>query len=136
MTVSNAGANGVADPGELVHVTVELANLGTLGATALSASLGTGTALVQVPQGASAYPDLTLGATGTNMVDFEVAVGPDFVCGDPIALQLVVTYAGGISPSTTLEISRWVRASPTARRFRWRRPWPFPTILPPVSPAR
>jgi hypothetical protein len=93
VAVSNAGANGVADPGELVHVTVELANLGTLGATALSASLGTSTALVQVPQGASAYPDLTLGATGTNLVDFEVAVGSDFVCGNPIALQLVVTYA-------------------------------------------
>jgi subtilisin-like proprotein convertase family protein len=105
VAVSNAGANGVADPGELVHVTVELANLGTLGATALSASLGTSTALVQVPQGASAYPDLTLGATGTNLVDFEVAVGSDFVCGNPIALQLVVTYAGGISPSTTLNFS-------------------------------
>lgn len=105
VTVSNAGLNGVADPGEMVHLSVELANLGTLGATTLSASLGTSTALVQVPQGSSAYPDLALGATGTNLVDFEVAVGQNFVCGDPIALQLVVTYAGGISPTTTLNFA-------------------------------
>ena len=102
VTVANAGPNGVADPGETVHLSVELGNLGTLGATALSASLGTGTALVQIPQGSSAYPDLTLGATGTNLVDFEVAIGQNFVCGDPIALQLVVSYTGGISPTTAL----------------------------------
>ena len=34
-----------------------------------------------------------------------MAVGSDFVCGNPIALQLVVTYDGGISPSTTLNFS-------------------------------
>ncbi len=105
VTVSNAGPNGVADPGQTVHLSVELANLGTLGATALNATLGTSTALVTIPQGSSAYPNLTLGATGTNLVDFEVAVGPDFVCGNPIALQLVVTYAGGISPTTTLNFT-------------------------------
>jgi hypothetical protein len=105
VTVSNAGPNGVADPGQTVHLSVELANLGTLGATALNATLGTSTALVQIPQGSSAYPNLTLGATGANLVDFVVAVDPDFVCGNSVALQLVVNYAGGISPSKTLNFA-------------------------------
>ena len=102
VTVTEAGPNDVADPGETVHLIVELENLGTLGATALSASLSTSTNLVQITQASSGYNDLPIGGSGSNLVDFEVAVDANFVCGDPIALRLVVDYEGGISGSTQL----------------------------------
>ncbi len=102
VTLANAGPNGVADPGETVLLTVELNNGGTLGATGLGSSLSTSTGLVQVTQNASAYGDLPIGSSGNNLIDFEVALDANFVCGDPIALQMVVSYTGGVSPTAML----------------------------------
>jgi len=102
VTVLDAGPNGVADPGELVHMVVELKNQGTMAATTLGSTLSTSTGLVQITQTTSTYNDLPIGAMGTNLVEFELVVDQNFVCGDPIALQLVVSYSGGISPTTQL----------------------------------
>ena len=102
VVIADAGPNGAIDPGETVTLTLEIANQGTAGATNVSGNLGTGTAMTQVTQAVSVYPDLPIGATGTNLVDYELTVDPDFVCGDPISLQLLVSYDGGVGPSTVL----------------------------------
>jgi len=73
-----------------------------MAATTLGSTLSTSTGLVQITQTTSTYNDLPIGAMGTNLVEFELVVDQNFVCGDPIALQLVVSYSGGISPTTQL----------------------------------
>jgi subtilisin-like proprotein convertase family protein len=103
VTVLDAGPNGMADPGETVHLLVELQNQGTDTATALSTTLSTSTGLVTASQNASGYNDMVIGAFGTNLVEYELVIDSSFVCGDPIALQQVVSYAGGISPTAQLD---------------------------------
>ena len=103
VNLADNGQNGVADPGETVSLIVALSNSGTQTASVVSGALSTSTGLVQITQNASDYADLPIGATGSNLVGFELTIDPNFVCGDPIALQLVLAYEGGVSPSTSLQ---------------------------------
>ena len=129
VTVSEAGPNGAADPGEMVHLTVEIENLGTLAAESVSAVLSTSTPLVAVPQASSAYGDLPIGGSNANLVDFVIAIDPTFVCGDPIDLQLTVNYAEATA-ATTFSRSSLAPVFPWVLRSRLRPTWPFPTTIP------
>jgi len=102
VVLTDAGDNGAPDPGETVYLTVGLANNGTLGAEEISGVLSTSTPLVTVPVNSSTYPALPIGGTGDNLTEFAVALDADFVCGDPITLQLVVNFShGGTTPDMT-----------------------------------
>ena len=91
-TFSNAGINGVPDPGETVGMKIHVTNQGTLGAVNITGTLSTTTPSVNIIQNVSAYPDLAIGAGADNETDFEIQIDPTFTCGDPIDLTLTIQY--------------------------------------------
>jgi subtilisin-like proprotein convertase family protein len=101
----SAGANNAADPGETVTMKIDVTNSGALGATAVSAVLTSSTPGVVVNQGASAYPDLGPGATGTNATDYSITIPSGHACGDPVALSLAVSFDDGAPKMTNLGAS-------------------------------
>lgn len=98
----SAGGNNAADPGETVTFDVEFTNEGTLGATAISATLTSSTPGVVVNQGASAYPDLTPGASSVGSSTYSITLPPGLTCGDPVQLSLLVDFDDGAPKQTTL----------------------------------
>jgi subtilisin-like proprotein convertase family protein len=104
VTLTSAGGNGAADPGETVDFQIDVRNNGTLGATAVSAVLSSSTPGVVIVQGASAYPDLGIGTTGANVTDYTISLPASHVCGDPVALSLLVSYDDGAPKNTTLNL--------------------------------
>jgi subtilisin-like proprotein convertase family protein len=105
VTFTSAGGNGAPDPGETVAFQVDVKNNGTLGATAVSAVLSSTTPGVVVVQGASSYPDLGIGATGTNVTDYSITLPSSHPCGDPVDLSLLVSYDDGAPKQTTLNLT-------------------------------
>jgi subtilisin-like proprotein convertase family protein len=102
VVVSDPSGNGAADPGETVDLTISLVNSGALGAEDITAQLSTSTPLVSIPGGGSSYPALPIGSTAENTTEFTVSIDASFVCGDPIAFQLVVDFShGGSDPDVT-----------------------------------
>ncbi|MEZ5064696.1 MAG: proprotein convertase P-domain-containing protein [bacterium] len=104
-TVTSGGGNGAADPGETVELDIEVTNDGTLGATAVSATLTSTTPGVVINQGASAYPNLPIGASGTNVTPYSITVPSGHTCGDPVALVLNVSFDDGDPSSIVLNLS-------------------------------
>ncbi len=104
VTIDDPGDNDAADPGETVDMYVYLENDGTLGATAVSATLNTTDPLISITQANAAFPDLAGGGHGENAIPFTFVLDEDFVCGDPIALQLVVTYTDATRATAYLDI--------------------------------
>ncbi|MGQ0721280.1 MAG: proprotein convertase P-domain-containing protein [Candidatus Eiseniibacteriota bacterium] len=102
--LTSAGPNGAADPGETVDFQIDVKNNGTLGATAVSAVLSSTTPGVVVVQGASSYPDLGIGATGTNATDYSISLPVSHPCGDPVDVSLLVSYDDGAPKQTTLNL--------------------------------
>jgi subtilisin-like proprotein convertase family protein len=98
----SAGSNGAADPGETVTFRIDVQNEGTLGATAVSAVLSTTTPGVVINQGASAYPDLGPGVSGTNLTDYSITLPPGHTCGDPVDLSLLVSFDDGAPNSSNV----------------------------------
>ena len=89
--------NGAVDYGDCFRLTVTLVNSATVSATAITATLTTGTAGVVIGQPTSAYPDLAAGGgTGANTTPFELTANPDPAsAGKPIALTLNLATASG-----------------------------------------
>ena len=90
---SQAGPNGAPDPGESVHMVVNVNNVGTLGAVGVSAVLSCADPLVTVTTANADYPDLPAGGGGANLSDFVVAFDPAIGCGDLVDLLLTVSFA-------------------------------------------
>jgi hypothetical protein len=96
----SGNGNGFLEPGETGSVTIDLKNLGAVGATGVKASLQAGSpgAFVSA-QGPVDYGDIaarTGVATSTAAVNFLVSTVN--ACDARIPFALVVTYAGGPSP--------------------------------------
>src|SRR6185295_5157613 len=87
--------NGVVDPNECNEVTVAIRNAGTAPATSLVGTLSTSTAGVTITQGTSNYPDIGVGATGSDLTPFQISTSSSYVCGTPVDLTLLLTWAGG-----------------------------------------
>ncbi|HEY6807011.1 MAG TPA: S8 family serine peptidase [Pyrinomonadaceae bacterium] len=95
--------NGVLDAGENATMTVQLRNDGVNAATAISATLTSSTPGVTITQGTSAYPDLAVGATGTNTTPFEFSIAGFVQCPTTLNFSLTLNYAGG--PSQVVNFS-------------------------------
>ncbi len=105
--------NSVVEPNECNDINVTLANEGTLGATAIGATLSSTTPGVTVMQDNSAYASLAAAATGTNATTYKVSTSPAVACGSTIDFKHTVTYTGGASP-TVFNFSRLVGQPPAA----------------------
>ena len=87
--------NLIADPNECFYLDVTLTNGGSIAATGISAVLTATSPLVEIVQGASAYPDIAGGGTGTNATRFQLRTGLAYPAGVPLALVLQLTTAQG-----------------------------------------
>jgi uncharacterized repeat protein (TIGR01451 family) len=94
--VGDGDAN--VEPNETWSLTIPLTNDGGAPATNISAVLTTSTPGVTILSGASAYPNLAIGASGNNQTPYTFSVGGAAVCGSTIDFTLTVTYTGGPSP--------------------------------------
>jgi hypothetical protein len=93
--------NAILEPNECNTLGVVLNNTGNNPATAVNAVLSSTTPGVTVDTAASSYPDLaaTNGSAG-NTVPFQLSTDGSVACGSVVNLRQVVTFAGGISPTT------------------------------------
>ena len=95
---SAGNSNGYLDPGEsAIKLSFQITNNGTLNASGVSGVLNSLTSNATVTTSTQNYPDLAIGAGGTNASPFQISVSPAQVCGYPINLQLTVTSSQGSS---------------------------------------
>lgn len=102
--------NGKLDPGESATMNVALSNLGLTNATAVSAVLTTTTSGVTITNGlapsAVSYPNLAAAVgTANGTTPFAFALSGSFPCGGQINFVLTVTYAGGSTPTQTVNFT-------------------------------
>ena len=102
VTAAPTSGNGdpYIDPGENATMTVQLGNSGFGSATGITGTLSTATPNVTILNNSSTYPDLAVGASGTNATAFTFQVGPGFPCGQAITFTLTAAYAQPGSPRT------------------------------------
>jgi hypothetical protein len=100
VSFAESGGNGNLDPGDSATFKVALRNsdtnplhAGTV--SAITAILISTTPGVSVTQAASAYPNLSPGATAVNSTDYAVKLSPAFLPGTPIEFELAITANGG-----------------------------------------
>lgn len=95
---SSADGDGYIEPGENgVKLYFQITNNGTANATSILGTLTSMTPAVTVTSNVQNYPDLLIGANGTNALPFQIDVSPSHVCGTNINLQLAVTSNEGNS---------------------------------------
>ncbi len=86
------------EPNETWRLSIPLSNVGGADASAISATLSTSTAGVNIVNGSSTYADLAVAASTANQTPFSFNVDSMLACGTPIDFTLAVTYSGGSSP--------------------------------------
>ena len=82
------------NPGGGGTLAIQLLNNGGANATAVSATLATSTPGVTVTAGASAYPNLPAGGSGTNVTPYAFTVDAGVPCGTLLQFTLTATYTG------------------------------------------
>ena len=92
---SGGNGNGTINRNECFKVNTVLANEGCFPETGISAVLSTSTPNVVVDQPNSAYPDLAINASGSNLTPYAAHTTSSFVCGTPIDFTLTETSALG-----------------------------------------
>lgn len=103
--------NGNLDAGENATLSVTLRNDGVAAATGITATLASLTPGVTVTQASSAYPDLAVGASGSNSTAFQFTIAGFVQCPTTINFSLTLNYTGG--PSQTLNFSVLAGPPPT-----------------------
>ncbi|HMJ05259.1 MAG TPA: hypothetical protein VK474_03295 [Chthoniobacterales bacterium] len=92
---SMGNGNGIINKAECLNLNLGVKNNGCATESAISATVTTSTPGVTVIDGSSAYPDMLIDQSGTNITPFKISTSESFVCGTNIALSLNLTYAGG-----------------------------------------
>lgn len=100
-TEARGNGNGRLEANETVSMTVQLNNVGTAGATVVSATLSTSTPGVYITDGGvRSYPDIAASAGNVNSAPYFFGLSSTFPCAATIDFALTVTYAGGSTPQT------------------------------------
>jgi hypothetical protein len=85
------------DPGESGNLVLDLDNGGSLGATAISATVSTDSPWVIINAGTSSFGDIPAAGSGDNAASpFEFTIASDCYQGHLAALDVVLTYSGGM----------------------------------------
>jgi len=90
-----SGNNGVINSNDCVNMNVVLKNNGCANATSISSTLTSNTPGVTVTQGASAYPNMLIDATGMNSTPFQISTSNSFACGTNVDFDLNLTFPNG-----------------------------------------
>jgi uncharacterized repeat protein (TIGR01451 family) len=101
--VSGGNGNGVIDFDECDTLDLVLTNNGTTNATGVKVSVSTTTPGVIVAQKNATFPDIPVGGIATNLVSFKISTSPNFVCGTPVVLNLLIK-CDQIASVTTLTL--------------------------------
>ena len=104
--ISEPSGNDAADPGETVDLRVGLSNAGLSGATTVSAVLSTETPGITILQDSADFPDLAVGETVTNNVDYTFSVDLDVPCGTQMVFNLAVSYEFDGSPESVDRVNQ------------------------------
>jgi len=98
--ISGGNGNGMIDPNECNDLFIVLTNIGSLGATNVTARLSTTTPGVILAQRNSPYPDIPVNGGGTNLIAFKISTSPTFLCGTPIVISMLVKSDQGTRINT------------------------------------
>ncbi len=101
--VSGGNGNGVIDFDECNTLDLVLTNTGTTNATGVKVSLSTTTPGVIVAQKTAAFPDIPVAGVATNLVSFKISTSPNFSCGTPVVLNVLIK-SDQIAGTTTLTL--------------------------------
>jgi subtilisin-like proprotein convertase family protein len=94
-------ANGRWDAGEQVNFKVNLANVGTVKLTGVSATITSSTPGVVMVDGNAAYPGLSIGIAADSIAPHFTALLPTSVpCGTPLQFQVTINAAEGSWPGS------------------------------------
>jgi subtilisin family serine protease len=96
VTLVGGNGNQSVDPNECNDLSIVLRNDGYGPATNISVSLSTTTPGVTIIQPISTYPTIPQGTMATNLLPFRLSTSAAFVCGSPVNLEFVTTYAGRV----------------------------------------
>jgi len=99
--------NHIISPGEIVHLSLRLKNVGTaLTITGINATLAGPAPGIEILRATSAYPNITVGSRASNTTPFRIAVSSVFN-GEPVSLWLRLTSSAG---AETLRVALTPRA--------------------------
>jgi autotransporter-associated beta strand protein len=93
--LTSGNGNGSIDPNECNILNLVITNVTGVPFTDVTATLSSTTKGVVITQPESAYPDMAVGARGTNTTPFQISTLPAFECSDTVELKLTVTTASG-----------------------------------------
>jgi len=111
-TLSDAGSNGLLDPGETVQMSVKLNNLGSVAATGITGTLTSLSPMVSVLDGSGSWGDLPGGANGQNNGDpFAILAQSRTYNGYVATFRLVNNYSGGMSDTSLVSVPVGQRAA-------------------------
>jgi uncharacterized repeat protein (TIGR01451 family) len=102
--LSGGNGNALIDPNECNSLSVVLQNVGTLGATNVSAIISTTNSDVIIVQKTTAYPNVPPLSTVTNITAFKISTSPNYVCGTTLVLSFAVKCDQG-SLTNTIQFS-------------------------------
>jgi uncharacterized repeat protein (TIGR01451 family) len=94
--ISGGNGNGIIDYDECNNLTVVLTNQGNGTATGITGTLVSATPGVIVAQPSTTFPNLVPGGSGSSSPAFIISTEPDFVCGTPVNLTLVIKSGQGV----------------------------------------
>jgi hypothetical protein len=89
-------ADGVADPGETIDLTVTVQNTGNVDAFNVSGVLSTVTPDIVIPISSAFFPDVPEGLTGASLTPFQFVVDAGVPCGTLLDFTLDLTYEDGL----------------------------------------
>jgi uncharacterized repeat protein (TIGR01451 family) len=111
--ITGGNGNGIIDFDECNNLTVVLTNEGNASATHIVGTLSSSTFDVVVAQGTAAFPDLNPGASGASTSSFTISTSPDFVCGTPVNLTLIVKCDQAVE-TNLIELTSGILGTPDA----------------------
>jgi subtilisin-like proprotein convertase family protein len=112
--VISGDEDNVVEPGEGFTLSERIRNVGSFSVNTISSYLYSHTGFASVSVPSSTYPDLTPGATGTNVSPFTAGFSDQVPCGTSVPLSLSVSSAQG-NVSIPVPIRVGALGTPTAR---------------------
>lgn len=95
VVISGGNGNSIIDPNECFTMTIRLDNIGCAPARDVQTTLTTITPGVTITQSHSPYPNIPIGGSATNLVQYSISTDPSFVCGTTIQFTQAATFTGG-----------------------------------------
>jgi uncharacterized repeat protein (TIGR01451 family) len=111
--ITGGNGNGVIDNDECDNLTVVLTNAGNETATAIQGILSSTTPGIIVAQANSTFPTLPAHTSGSSILAFTISTEPNFICGTPVELTLVVK-SDQVTETNFIELPSGVLGPPEA----------------------